>query len=404
MIEAIMYSALGFLVASLIALLILPAVWRRAVRLTTKRIEGAIPVSMAEIQADKDQQRAEFAVAARRLELDVDSYRTQVVSQSGELLKRADRIAALEQGLEERARDIAELTAGGDNLAERLRQTEEERDANARAQERTEGELGITRRELAITTERLEEQRTLAENLRIENVALTTQVGTLSDRIGDLERELSGTQARLADDRSALRQTVEQLSGERGRLAGTTSELMTSRTTAEKLTIDLAAATAEIARLSGIARDAEAARSSAEALAGEADSARQAAEAMARQAQEAYDRLRAETTLLEGALAQVREDRARLQADLVTGDDGAGDARAENAMLRERISDIAAEVARLTAALEGPDSPIEHILASAKGTAGASTLPLAERIRALQARAGAVRNAAPEREEAPAAE
>ena len=37
--------------------------------------------------------------------------------------------------------------------------------------------------------------------------------------------------------------------------------------------------------------------------------------------------------------------------------------RVENALLRERINDVAAEVARLTVALEGPDSPIEAILA-----------------------------------------
>ena len=36
--------------------------------------------------------------------------------------------------------------------------------------------------------------------------------------------------------------------------------------------------------------------------------------------------------------------------------------RVENALLRERINDIAAEIARLTAALEGADSPIEAML------------------------------------------
>ena len=39
--------------------------------------------------------------------------------------------------------------------------------------------------------------------------------------------------------------------------------------------------------------------------------------------------------------------------------------RVENALLRERINDVAAEVARLTAALEGPGSPIESMLADA---------------------------------------
>ena len=38
--------------------------------------------------------------------------------------------------------------------------------------------------------------------------------------------------------------------------------------------------------------------------------------------------------------------------------------RVENALLRERINDIAAEIARLTVALEGADSPIEAMLAS----------------------------------------
>ena len=37
--------------------------------------------------------------------------------------------------------------------------------------------------------------------------------------------------------------------------------------------------------------------------------------------------------------------------------------RVENALLRERINDIAAEIARLTVALEGQDSPIEAMLA-----------------------------------------
>ena len=39
--------------------------------------------------------------------------------------------------------------------------------------------------------------------------------------------------------------------------------------------------------------------------------------------------------------------------------------RMENAVLRERINDVAAEVARLTSVLEGPGSPIDAMLAGA---------------------------------------
>ncbi len=63
-IENIMYFVLGLLVsAGLVALTIMPAVWRRAVRLTKKRIEAATPMTMAEFRADKDQLRAEFALS-----------------------------------------------------------------------------------------------------------------------------------------------------------------------------------------------------------------------------------------------------------------------------------------------------------------------------------------------------
>src|SRR6478672_5727161 len=74
-IENIMYFALGGLAASLLALAILPAVWRRAVRLTKKRIEAATPITMSEFRADKDQLRAEFALSTRRLEMNVEPLR-----------------------------------------------------------------------------------------------------------------------------------------------------------------------------------------------------------------------------------------------------------------------------------------------------------------------------------------
>ena len=82
--------------------------------------------------------------------------------------------------------------------------------------------------------------------------------------------------------------------------------------------------------------------------------------------------------------------------------------RVENALLRERINDVAAEVARLTATLEGPGSTIDTILA-APGARRARTAPsprrrripigedakgsLADRIRALQARSSRLSSA-----------
>src|SRR6201997_4329333 len=89
MIEPIMYLAIGFLLSMLCGLMIVPLVHNRAVRLTTRRLEAATPLSMAEIQADKDQLRAEFAMSTRRLEMSVEQLKAKTTSQPTELGERA---------------------------------------------------------------------------------------------------------------------------------------------------------------------------------------------------------------------------------------------------------------------------------------------------------------------------
>lgn len=69
MIEYAMLIALGFLLASIVAVLFAGPFWRRAVRLTRKRLEATMPMTVADIQADKDQLRAEYAVEIRRVEM-----------------------------------------------------------------------------------------------------------------------------------------------------------------------------------------------------------------------------------------------------------------------------------------------------------------------------------------------
>ena len=77
MIEILMYVALGFLLASLAAVLLAPPLWRRAVRLTTRRLETTMPMSLADIQADKDELRATYAIKIRQLELALEKYKDE---------------------------------------------------------------------------------------------------------------------------------------------------------------------------------------------------------------------------------------------------------------------------------------------------------------------------------------
>src|ERR1700690_847097 len=126
MVEPIMSLAICFLVAMLLGLTIVPLVHNRAVRLTTRRMEAATPLSMAEIQADKDQLRAEFAMSTRRLEMSVDQLKTRSTSQLAELGKKGDAINRLKLELGEKPATIFALEARDKALRDQLRATEEE--------------------------------------------------------------------------------------------------------------------------------------------------------------------------------------------------------------------------------------------------------------------------------------
>src|SRR5438270_7311299 len=126
MIEPIMYLAIGFLISMLCGLMIVPLVHNRAVRLTTRRLEAATPLSMAEIQADKDQLRAEFAMSTRRLELSVEQMKSKTTSQLAELGKKTDAINRMKVELGEKTAAIFSLEAREKSLKDQLSGTEAE--------------------------------------------------------------------------------------------------------------------------------------------------------------------------------------------------------------------------------------------------------------------------------------
>jgi len=111
MIETLLLVALGFATASLLALSIAPAAWRRAVRLTTARLEATMPISISDINADKDHIRAESAVEVRRLELELEKAKERAARhlmernmQAVETGKLTTKIAELESTLTVRSK------------------------------------------------------------------------------------------------------------------------------------------------------------------------------------------------------------------------------------------------------------------------------------------------------------
>jgi chromosome segregation ATPase len=427
MIEPIMYLAIGFLVSMLCGLMIVPLVHNRAVRLTTRRLEAATPLSMAEIQADKDQLRAEFAMSARRLEMNVEQLKNKTTSQLAELGKKSDAINRMKMELGEKNATIFALEAREKAVKEQLRATEEEFAAKTEALRGAEQALTDKQSELAKINAELNDRSMMADTRQVELVAVHAQIAELKNRVGDAEKEFSATQARLTQEQRDSENATRELGDARARV-----ENLSQRVT--DLDRQLIVQVKEAEMLGNRVNDLEARLEKQGKLLAEREfennQLRQAAAAAERTMQQlrdqiaqgesgklpALEKLKTEKAALEEQLRVTRDERSKLQRDINAIQQQAESTwateRMENALLRERINDIAAEVAKLAMQLEGPNSPIEALLAGDAATAkpvkvangattpandlGSAGAPssggtLAERIRALQSHASRAR-------------
>jgi chromosome segregation ATPase len=422
MIEPIMYLAIGFLVSMLFGLMIVPLVHNRAVRLTTRRLEAATPLSMAEIQADKDQLRAEFAMSARRLEMSVDQLKNKTTSQLAELGKKSDAINRMKLELGEKNATIFALEAREKAIKEQLRATEEEFGTKTVSVRSAEQALADKQNDLAKLSAELSDRSMMAESRQVELVAMRAQVDALKSRVGDAEKEFSATQGRLEQERSEAEKASRELTEARSRV-----ENLSQRVT--DLDRQLIVQVKEAEMLGNRVNDLESRLTTQGKLLAERDfennQLRQASEAAERTAKElrgeiaalsvgkspALEKVRTEKAAVEEQLRIARDERAKLQRDINAIQQQAESSwateRMENALLRERINDIAAEVAKLAMQLEGPNSPIEAMLAAEPVIPAQAARPangatanggvhegggtLAERIRALQYHASRAR-------------
>jgi chromosome segregation ATPase len=431
MIEPIMYLAIGFLVSMLFGLMIVPLVHNRAVRLTTRRLEAATPLSMAEIQADKDQLRAEFAMSARRLEMNVDQLRNKTTSQLAELGKKTDAINRMKLELGEKNATIFSLEAREKAMKEQLRATEEEFTAKTETLRSAEQALKDKQGDLAKINTDLSDRSMMAASRQVELMAVRAEVDALRGRVSDAEKEFVTTQARLEQERSESEKVTRELAEARSRV-----ENLSQRVT--DLDRQLIIQVKEAEMLGNRVNDLETRLATQGKLLTESDyetrQLRQANEAAERTVKElrdeialtnsgkwpALEKLKTEKAAAEEQLRAARDERAKLQRDLNAMQQQAESTwateRMENALLRERINDIAAEVAKLAMQLEGPNSPIEAMLAAepaspvtaakptngvaahgatAHGAASEGGGTLAERIRALQSHASRARQQQP---------
>lgn len=120
-----MIFALGFLVASLLGLLVLPAVNARAARLARRRAEARLPLSPGEIAAERDFLRAQFAVRERRLERAVEVVKSQRAADMAAIGAGTMKAASLTRDLEARDAQLAEVRQTNGALETSLAQANE---------------------------------------------------------------------------------------------------------------------------------------------------------------------------------------------------------------------------------------------------------------------------------------
>ncbi|MFC6390067.1 hypothetical protein ACFQDP_12095 [Methylorubrum zatmanii] len=207
-----MIFGLGFLLASLCALTILPTVNARAARLARRRIEATLPVSITEVMAERDHLRAEFAVVQRRLERKVEAVASR---------RHADMAAIGARTMEAEAAIAARLVSEAEvaRALERIAGLDREL-----AEARAEGEMGLA------TLHALEEaHRAILDDLKAARRTQQTPpeaaangpsgaedvAEALRAELDALRTELNAAQAALAargsDDHAELRRRIAEV-------------------------------------------------------------------------------------------------------------------------------------------------------------------------------------------------
>ena len=351
MVEAIIYFALGFLVAATLALTALPAVWNRAARLTRRRVENLSPISLAEIAADRDQLRAEFAMTNCRLELELDRLRNRDAELRAEIGRQQDALAIAHARLKVLDAREQEVVA----LQEKLAETNATLAAQVAALQESQAKHLDKDKSIAGLQRSVEDTTVQFYSRNIEIAALEAKKVAFEDHIGELRTQLAAAQVEIGRERdgaAALRKSLEEAATAAAAAAATAAQ--------------------RIAELEGTVH------SQTEG----ADSMR---ERMATLASELLDK---ERKLRDGDAALTAARQAELETERSRASDTA--AQADDALLRESIANVAAEVARLAARLEGPTSPVIALVTEPanhrRTTAQRPTLAgtIAERIRALQ--------------------
>ncbi len=386
-----MFYALGLLTACILALVVAPPLWRRAVRLNRRSIEETMPMTWAEIQAEKDQIRAAFAVSTRRLDVTIEKLENQVTEQLIDINRKREIISHLTAEGSMSAEDMIALEQERDRLRNEVAAQKDAIAEAAKAAVAQEKRMAALQQTLDEAQGKLDAIVSERETQRMEIVARDTELDNLRDSVAAVKTTTTVEEVARAGLETELSQLRTSLALEKRKLADTEALVAEAEARRVGTLAEIAARDAEIA---GVRDDLAEARTKIEGLSLRLVEAEAAGMTLL-----AVEESKAE---LEARLAHMGTVNARLETDLA--ELRAASAKAseeETALLRSKLIDIGAAVARLAAKGEAsnlvaivPDETAKPRPAQATDEPGANEdqagdepsapISLAERIRALQ--------------------
>jgi hypothetical protein len=225
MINALMFGALGFFLACLLALVLAAPLWNRAVRLTTRRLEATMPMSLNDIQADKDQLRAEFAIELRKVEVALEKAKEKATRELIEANKRRVEISVLNSELASAKAQLQENENANRVLQQTIKRRLPDLDSRLKAAKKALAELESVNAELRAT-------------VASQSDALKSARTTLHQQRADIERLRSALESTPASALRGLGKGDARALAEAQRLTAELSraqeELERARTSAEE--------------------------------------------------------------------------------------------------------------------------------------------------------------------------
>lgn len=357
MIEFAILFTLGFLAALLLVLMFAPAIQRRIVAYTEKRLYATMPFSPAEVRAQKDMAKALYAAENARIRQELDDERKRAI----ELRVRHDDEEVFHRTIEENTQTLqavvgkleTEVTGLKDHLeskqqenkalAEKLTVSEEL--AATRAQEITQlsgkvkqisRQLDEVKIQLASRSIEMEQEKSRALNFKTERDSMS--------------KELIGAEAKNKD-------AAEKITRESRRVTLLEQKL------AEKAASDADNETLLERRANEIARLKERLRAAATQVSGKGSGAMVADEAYVKSNNNglASDRTTGDGMSDDMVSADdieiIRQRSTALRDRLLSLQD-----KTEDGELRDEMAALAAQMVALTAKREGASSPIHRLL------------------------------------------